>query len=63
MPTIDGSDDLIRVSFPDEWLWLLIVLFDEAVDGGLEVDDGMKDAVLQASSCQFCEEAFDCVQP
>lgn len=38
------------------------MLFDEAVDGCLQVYDGMKDAVLQASERQLCEEALDSVQ-
>lgn len=63
MPTFDGCNDLSRVSFPDELSRLLIVLLDEAVDGHLEIDDGMKDAVLQTSACQFSEEALDGVQP
>lgn len=63
VPAFDGCDDLIRVGFPDEWLGFLIVLFDEAVDGSLQVDDRVKDAVLQTSACQFREEALDGVQP
>ena len=49
---------------PDEWLWFVgVVFFDEAVDGGLEIDDGMKDAVLEPSAGQFGEEAFDGIEP
>ena len=33
-----------------------IVFVDEAVDGGLEIDDGMEDAVLEPTSREFCEE-------
>jgi hypothetical protein len=39
------------------------VLDDEAVDGGLQFDEGAEDAVLQASPGQLCEEALDGVQP
>ena len=63
MPTFDGGNDLIGVGFPDEWLCLLIVLFDKALDGSLQIDDGMKDTVLQPSSGEFCEEALDSVEP
>ncbi len=63
MPTFDGRNDLIGVGFPDEWLWFLIVFFDEAFDGSLQVDDGMKDTVLEPSSGQFREEALDSVEP
>jgi hypothetical protein len=34
-------------------------LFDEAVDGGLEVGDGGERAALEASACELGEEAFD----
>ena len=49
MPALDGSDDFVRVGGPCEWLGLLIVLGEEAVDRGLEVDDGVEDAALEAS--------------
>ena len=39
------------------------MLLDEAVDGGLEIDDGAEDAVLQASAGQLGEEALDGIQP
>lgn len=44
-----GSYDvLIGTGTPDEWTWLQILLFYEAVDGRLEIDDRMEYAVLQA---------------
>jgi hypothetical protein len=36
----------------------VIVLGDEAVDGGLQVDDGPEHAALQASAGQLGEEAL-----
>jgi len=45
-PASNGGDDLVRVGFPDERSWCLAVLGDEAVDGGLEIDDRVEDAVL-----------------
>ena len=39
------------------------MLVDEAVDGGLKVDDGMEDAALEASAGELCEEALDGVEP
>ncbi len=35
VPSCDSSNDLVWVCFPDEWFQFLIVLLDEAVDGGL----------------------------
>jgi hypothetical protein len=63
VPPPDRCNDLIGVCFPDEWLWLAVVLLDEAVDGCLQINDGMENAVLQPSARQFCEETFDGVQP
>jgi len=36
---------------------------EEAVDGGLEVDDGSEDAAFQATPRQLGEEAFDRIEP
>ena len=40
VPSFDGGDDFVGVGRPDEGLGIAIDLFDEAVDGGLEIDDG-----------------------
>ena len=42
---------------------LLVVLGDEAVDGGLQVDDGAEDAALQPPPGELGEEALDGVEP
>ena len=36
---------------------------DEAVDGGLEINDGMEDAVFEPTSREFCEETLDGGEP
>lgn len=46
MPSPDGGDDGVGVGGPGEGLGLDVVLAHEAVDGGLKVDDGVKDATL-----------------
>jgi hypothetical protein len=43
VPTIDGGDDFVGVGVPDEGLGVMVGLGDEAVDGGLKIDDGVKD--------------------
>ncbi len=63
MATPDGCNDVARVSPPSERSWFLIVLLDEGVDGGLQVDDGLEDAIFQAPSAELCEEALDGVVP
>ena len=37
MPTIGGGDDFVCIGGPDEGLWLLVVVGDEAIDGSLEI--------------------------
>lgn len=49
MPTRSGGDDLVWVGGPDEGLGLLVVIGDEAVDGGLEVNDALEDAAFEAA--------------
>ncbi len=46
MPSGSGCDDFVRVGGPDEGLWLLVVVDDEAVDRGLQIDDALEDAAL-----------------
>ena len=41
----------------------LVVLADEAIDGGLEIDNGPEDAVLEPATRQDGEEALDRVEP
>ncbi len=62
-PTVDLSDDLIRVCGPDEGFWVLIVLGEEPVDGGLEIDDRMEDTPFQTLFCELGEEALEGVEP
>ncbi len=62
-PTVDLSDDFIRVCSPDEGFWVLIVLGEEPVDGGLEIDDRMEDALFQTLFCELGEEALDGAEP
>src|SRR5271168_4021076 len=63
MPAPYGGDYFIRVRGPGEGLGLLIVLFEEAVDRGLQVCDGSEDAALEPALCESGEEALDRVEP
>ena len=58
----DGGDDFVGISGPGEGFGHLVGVLDEAVDGGLKIDDGSEDAALQSSSGQFGEEALDRVE-
>ena len=63
MPSPDGGNDLLGVGAPDEGSGLLVMLLDEPIDSGLKVDDGVEDAVFQATTGQLGEEALDRVEP
>src|SRR3546814_1511710 len=39
------------------------MLLYKAVDGGLEIYDGMKDAVFQPAPCELGEKALDGIEP
>ena len=41
----------------------MIMLFDEAVDGGLKIYDGVEDAVFQAPAGQLGKETLDSTPP
>jgi len=63
VPASSGGDDFVGIGGPDEGLWLSVMIGDEAVDGGLEVDDGAEDAALEATPAELGEEALDGIEP
>jgi hypothetical protein len=63
IPASDGGDDLVRIGGPDEGPGIVIGLGEEALDGGLEIDEGSKGAALQSSLGQLGEEALDGIEP
>jgi hypothetical protein len=63
-PSVSCGDDVIGIGFPDERLWgVCIVSTNEAVDGGLKIDDGMEDATLEPLPGEFGEGAVDGIEP
>jgi len=44
MPSAYGGDNFAGVGGPDEGFWLHIVLFQEAVDRSLQIEDRMEHA-------------------
>ena len=62
MPTFYCSDNLIGIGSPGEGFRVVIGFCDEAVDGGLEVDEGMEDTTLEPPRGEFGEEALDSVE-
>ena len=63
VPSPDGSDDFVGIGGPCEGLRFGVVLSDEAVDGGLEVDDGVEDTAPKPPLREFGEKALDGVEP
>ena len=63
-PSVSCGEDVVGVGAPGGWFGFgEIVLGDEAVDRGLQVDDRMKHAMLEPAPRQFGEEPFYSVQP
>jgi hypothetical protein len=47
----NSGDNFVGIGFPDEGARVLVVLLDEAIDGGLQVNDRVEDTVFQPSPC------------
>ena len=62
-PSVSGGNDGVGVGLPDEGPGVMVVLFDVAVDGGLEVGDRVEHAAFQVAAGEFGEEALDGVEP
>ena len=56
MPTPDSGDDFVWVCGPGEGFGIIVGLRDEAVDGGLEIDNASEDTALQSLLGKFGEE-------
>ena len=59
MPSSDSGDDFVWVGGPGEGFGIIVGLDDEAVDGGLEVDDTSKETALESPFGEFGEEPLD----
>jgi hypothetical protein len=55
-PALDSGDDAARFGGPDEGLGIIVGLGDEAMDGGLEVVDGTKDAALEPALTELAKK-------
>ena len=51
MPASDSGDDFVGILCPDEGLRIVVGVFEDAVDGGLEIDDRVEDAALETLLC------------
>lgn len=55
MPALNGGYNFVGICFPNEGAWLPLMLADETVDCGLQVDDGLKHAVLRPRRVSFAK--------
>jgi hypothetical protein len=62
-PALDGGEDGVGGFGPDEGLRLIVGFGDEAVDGGLKVDDRGEDAAFEALPGELGKQALDRVGP
>ena len=62
-PALDGGDDTIGVSGPDEGLWFGIGFGEEAVDGGLKIDNRVEHAAFEPPPRQPGEQSLDGIEP
>ena len=63
LPAFDGGEDALRIGGPDEGFGIGVCLSDEAVDSGLQVNDGSEHAALEATAGELGKEAFDRIEP
>jgi len=63
VPSFYGSDDLVWVGGPGERFRVFVGFGDEAIDCGLEIDEGMEDAPFEAPPGEFGEETLDGIEP
>ena len=63
VPTFDGGDDFVGIGGPHEGFGVIVGFLQEAVDGGLEIDNRAEDAAFEAAVGQLSEEALDRIEP
>src|SRR5512132_2999318 len=62
VPSAGGGDDGLQVGGPDERFGIVVVLGEVAVDRGLEIDQRVEYATLQAAPGELGEEALDGIE-
>ena len=62
-PAAHLFDDGIGVGGPDEGFGVIVGFLQEAVDGGLEIDNRAEGTAFEAAFGQFGEEALDRIKP
>jgi len=60
-PAIDGGENDVYGFGPDERLGFVVGFSDEAVDGGLELDNRCEDAAFEALPGELGKQTFGCL--
>jgi hypothetical protein len=63
VPASCGGDNFVWIGGPIKRSRLLVVVGDEAIDGGLKIDDAFEGAAPETPFCEDGEKAFDGVEP
>ena len=49
VPSFNSSDDFIRIGGPGKRFGIFVGFDDEAIDGGLEINEGVKDTTVNTN--------------
>ena len=63
LPSFDSGEYAFGIGGPDEGSWFGVCFCDEAVDGRLEVVDGLEHAAPEASFGELGEVALNGIEP
>jgi hypothetical protein len=63
VPSFDRDDNFVWIGGPCKGFGVVVMLGEEAVDGGLEVDNRVEDAALQTALGEPGEETLHGIQP
>ena len=63
LPSSDCGEDALGVGGPGEWLGVIVVFGEVAIDGGLEVDERAEDPSLEPTPGKCRKEALHGVEP
>jgi len=63
VPPFNSGDNFVWIGGPCKWFGALVGFSDEAINGGLEIDERMEYTPVEPSLGEFGEEALDGVGP
>jgi hypothetical protein len=63
IPWFDGGDNFVWIDDPFDGLEISVVIVEEAIGRGLEVDDGLEDSVFEPAFGEGSEETLNGIEP